>query len=70
MAVIGRWEIFTRNGWEARNGVVGFIMRDRKFLKSLYIVGRRVVSCFFGLMADHTTFDMLFYLMVIWTYTC
>ena len=33
MAVIGRWEIFTRNGWEARNGVVGFIMRGWEIFK-------------------------------------
>ena len=40
MAIMGGWEIFTRNGEGARNEGVGFIMGDGKILKSLYIVGR------------------------------
>ena len=28
-----------------------------------------LLSCFFGWMGDHTTFDVLFYLMIIWIYT-
>ena len=82
---------------------------DGKFLKSLYIVGRGVLtplfyedspilpvallfkccppphlpchlqpspslffllSCFFSWMSYHTTFDVLFYLMIISIYTC
>ena len=29
-----------------------------------------LLSCFFGWMGDHTTFDVLFYLMISWMYTC
>ena len=29
-----------------------------------------LLSCFFGWMGDHTMFDVLFYLMIIWIYTC
>ena len=29
-----------------------------------------LLSCFFGWMGDHATFDVLFYLMIIWIYTC
>ena len=29
-----------------------------------------LLSCFFGWMSDLTTFDVLFYLMIIWIYTC
>ena len=29
-----------------------------------------LLSCFFGWMGDHTTFDVLFYLMILWIYTC
>ena len=29
-----------------------------------------LLSCFFGWMGDHATFDMLFYLMIIWIYIC
>ena len=28
------------------------------------------LTCFFGWMGDHATFDVLFYLMIIWIYTC
>ena len=107
MAIMGGWEIFTRNGEGARNEGVGFIMGDGKILKSLYIVGRGVLTplfyedllyclfrlfqmlkkkischlqpppslffllpCFFSWMGDNTTFDVLFYLMIISIYTC
>ena len=29
-----------------------------------------LLSCFFGWMGDHATFDLLFYLMITWIYTC
>ena len=29
-----------------------------------------LLSCFFGWMGDHATFDVLFYLMIAWIYTC
>ena len=29
-----------------------------------------LLSCFFGWMGNHTTFDALFYLKIIWIYTC
>ena len=29
-----------------------------------------LLSCFFCWMGDHATFDVLFYLMIIWIYTC
>ena len=29
-----------------------------------------LLSCFFDRMADRTTLDVLFYLMIIWIYTC
>ena len=29
-----------------------------------------LLSCFFGWMGDHATFDVLFYLIIIWIYTC
>ena len=29
-----------------------------------------LLSCFFGWMCDGTTFDVLFYLMKLWNYTC
>ena len=29
-----------------------------------------LLSCFFGWMSDHATFDVLFYLMITWIYTC
>ena len=29
-----------------------------------------LLSCFFGWVDDHPTFDVLFYLMIIWIYTC
>ena len=29
-----------------------------------------LLSCFFGWIGDHATFDVLFYLMIIWVYTC
>ena len=29
-----------------------------------------LLLCFFGWMGDHATFDVLFYLMIIWIYTC
>ena len=47
MAIMGGWEIFTRNGEGARNEGVGFIMGDGKILKSLYIVGRGVLTPLF-----------------------
>ena len=60
----------------------GFIMKDAKFLVSLHscpipspslpchLQPRPqlffLLSCFFGWMGDHATFDVLFYLMIIW----
>ena len=29
-----------------------------------------LLSCFFGWLSDHATFDVLIYLMIIWIYTC
>ena len=29
-----------------------------------------LLSCFFGWMSDHAIFGMLFYLILIWIYTC
>ena len=29
-----------------------------------------LLSCFFGWMGDHATFDVLFYLRIIWIWTC
>ena len=29
-----------------------------------------ILSCFFGRMGDHTTFDVLLYLMILQIYTC
>ena len=29
-----------------------------------------LLSCFFGWMGDRVTFDVLFYLMILWIYTC
>ena len=48
MAMMEGWEIFTRNRGEARDGrAVGFAMRDDKYLKSLDIVERGVLTPLF-----------------------
>ena len=53
-----------------------FYNGDGKFLKSLYIIARGVLTplfyeeplnCWIG---DHATFDVLFYFMIIWIHTC
>ena len=46
MPVMGEWGIFTRNGVRARNGGGGggYNGSNGKFFKSLYIIGRKVLT--------------------------
>ena len=75
-------EMGGRQEWRVGGGGGGFIMKDAKFLVSLHncpipspslpchLQPRPqlffLLSCFFGWMGDHATFDVLFYLMIIW----
>ena len=55
----------------------GFVMGTGEFLKSLYIVGRGVLTPLFyedslyclPPFSNFVLFDMLFYLMIIWIYS-
>ena len=103
------WEFLLEMGGKPGMGERGgYVMGHGKFLNSLYIVGRGVLTPLFSedplywlppffqfcsslpfpfhlqphpycsfccpislaKCGDHTTFDVLFYLMIIWIYTC
>ena len=49
---------------------VGLQWGDGKFFEELLLPLFFLLPSFSGWMGDHVTFDVLFYLMIIWIYTC